>query len=69
MADIIKFDVRTYVEKLIKKEFSPKNNEEKVVLDKRKANADAQRDVQPSPILPSSEIKEQFQTWENQHEC
>lgn len=30
MADIMNYDVRTYVQELIKKEFSSKNNEEKV---------------------------------------
>lgn len=42
MADIIKYDVRTYVLKLIKKEFSSKNNEEKVFPDNRKINTGEQ---------------------------
>jgi hypothetical protein len=38
MADIIKDDVRTYVEELIKREFSTKNNEGKVLSVNRKTN-------------------------------
>jgi hypothetical protein len=34
MDDIIKYDVRTYVEELIKKDLPSKNNEEKVLSDK-----------------------------------
>jgi hypothetical protein len=37
MADIMKDDVRTYVEELIKKEFLFKKNEEKIFSDKCKA--------------------------------
>jgi hypothetical protein len=34
MADFMKDGFRTYIEELIKKEFSSKNNEEKVLSDK-----------------------------------
>ena len=38
MANIMKDDVRTYVEELIKNEFMPKNNEEKFLSDNPKRN-------------------------------
>jgi hypothetical protein len=38
MDNIIKYDVRKYVEEVIKKEFSSKNNEEKFLSDNRKRN-------------------------------
>jgi hypothetical protein len=46
MADIIKYDVQTYVEELIKEEFSSKNNEEKTLSDKRKTNTGEHHKVQ-----------------------
>jgi len=39
MAEIMKADVRTYVEELFKKEFSSKNNEEKVLSENGKTNS------------------------------
>ena len=54
MDDIIKYDVRTYVEELIKKEFSSKNNEEKVFSDNGKTNTGEHRNVQRHPLLQSS---------------
>jgi len=68
MADIIKYDVRTYVEELIKNEFSSKNNEEKVLSDNGKTNTGEHPNVQSRPISQSSAMGEQFQTWENKHE-
>ena len=38
MADIIKYDVRTYVEELIKEKFPSKNKQEKILSDKREIN-------------------------------
>ena len=52
MDDITKYDVRTYVEELIKKEFSSKNNEEKVLSENRKTDTGEHHKVQP----PSVEI-------------
>jgi hypothetical protein len=52
MDDIIKHDVRTYVEKLIKEEFSSKNNEEKVLSENRRTDTGGHHEVQP----PSVEI-------------
>ena len=46
MADIMKDDVRTYVEELIKREFSTKNNEGKVLSDNRITNTGEPRDEQ-----------------------
>lgn len=40
MTDIKEHNVRTYVEGLIKKEFSSKNNKEKALSDKCKTNTD-----------------------------
>ena len=68
MADIMKDDVRTYVEKLIKKEFSSKKNEEKVLSDNRKRNTGEHRNVHLHPLLKSSVLEERFQTLENKHE-
>jgi hypothetical protein len=45
MDDIIKYDVRTYVEELIKKEFASKNNEEKIFSENRKADTVEHRKV------------------------
>lgn len=50
MADIIKYDVRTYVEELIKNEFSSKNNEEKVLSENRKTDTGGHRKVQPPSV-------------------
>jgi len=50
MTDIIKYNVRTYVEELIKKEFSSKNNEEKALSDKRKTNTGEHLNVQRRPL-------------------
>jgi len=52
MDDIIKYDVRTYVEELIKKQFSSKNNQEKVLSENRKTDTGEHHKVQ----LPSVEI-------------
>jgi hypothetical protein len=52
MDDIIKYDVRTYVEELIKKNFSSKNNQEKVLSENRKTDTGELHKVQ----LPSVEI-------------
>ena len=51
MNDIIKYDVRIYVEELIKKEFSSKNNEEKTLSDKRKINTGEHLNGQRRPLL------------------
>jgi hypothetical protein len=51
MADIMKDDVRTYVEELIKREFSTKSKEEKVLLGRRKADAGEHRNVQRRPNI------------------
>ena len=48
MDDIIRYDVRTYVGKLIEKEFSLKNKEEQVLSENRKTDAGEHRKVQPS---------------------
>ena len=50
MDDIIKYDVRTYVQKLIEKEFSSKNNEEKILSENRKTDTGEHRKVQPSSV-------------------
>ena len=50
MTDIIKYNVRTYVEELIKKEFSSKNNEEKTFSENRKTDTGEHRKVQPSSV-------------------
>ena len=68
MTDIMKYNVRTYVEELIKNEFSSKNNE-KALSDKRKTNTGEHLNVQQRSILKSSVMEERFQTWENKHEC
>lgn len=47
MDDIIKYDVRTCVEELIKKEFSSKNNQEKVLSENRKTDTGEHHKVQP----------------------
>ena len=47
MTDIIKYDVRTYVQELIKKNFSSKNNEEKALSENRKTDTGEDREVQP----------------------
>jgi hypothetical protein len=60
MDDIIKYDVRTYVEELIKEEFSSKNNEDKTLSDKREINT-AIILMCGSPPLQSSAMEEQFQ--------
>ena len=52
MDDIIKYDAQTYVEELIKKESSFKNNEEKVLSKNRKTDTGEHHKVQP----PSVEI-------------
>lgn len=53
MDDIIKYDVRTYVEELVKKEFSFKNNEEKIFSDNSKTNTGENRNVQRRSLLHS----------------
>ena len=50
MTDIIKYNVRTYVEELIKKEFWSKNNKEKALADKRKKNTDDHLNAQRRPL-------------------
>jgi hypothetical protein len=50
MDDIIKYDVWTYVEELIKNEFSSKNNEEKILSENRKADTGEHRKVQPPSV-------------------
>ena len=50
MADIINYDVRTYVQELMKKEFSSKNNEEKVFSENRKTVIGEHRKVQPPSV-------------------
>ena len=50
MADIIKYDVQTYVEKLIKNEFSSKNNEEKVLSENRKPDTGEHCKLQPPSV-------------------
>ncbi len=50
MDNIIKYDVRTYVQELIKKEFSSQNNEEKVLTENCKTNTGEHRKVQPPSI-------------------
>ena len=47
MVDIIKYDARTYIEALIKKEFSSKNNQEKVLSENRKTDTGEHHKVQP----------------------
>jgi len=55
MDDIIKYDVRTYVEELIKEEFSSKNNEDKTLSDKREINTGDHFNVrQPSVAIISN---------------
>jgi len=49
MDDIINYDVRTYVEELIKKEFSCNNCEEIVLSDKGKTNTGEHRNLQDRP--------------------
>lgn len=50
MDNIIKYDVRTYVQELIKNEFSSQNNEEKVLSENCKTDTDEHRNVQPPSI-------------------
>ncbi len=57
MTDIINYDARTYVQKLIKKEFSSKNNEEKVLSDNRKTDTGEHRKVQPPPDTIISNVR------------
>jgi hypothetical protein len=47
MNDIIKYDVRTYVQELMKKEFPSKNNKEKVFSENRETDTGGHRKVQP----------------------
>jgi len=54
MADIIKYDVRTYVQKLIQNEFSSKNNQEKILSEKRKPDTGEHCKVQPSSVAIAS---------------
>jgi len=49
MDDITKYDVKTYVEELMKKEFPSKNNKEKVLSDNRKTDADENRNGRRHP--------------------
>ena len=49
MADIMKDDVRTYVEELIKREFSTKSEKERILSDNGKTNADESRPGQHHP--------------------
>jgi hypothetical protein len=51
MADIIDYDVRTYVQELMKIEFSSKNNEEKVFSENRKTDTGEHRKVQPPAFI------------------
>lgn len=51
MDAIIKYDVRTYVEELIKKEFSLKNNEEEVLSNNSKTNTGENGHTQHRPFL------------------
>ena len=46
MADILKYDVQTYVRELISKEFGSGNNEGKTPVDNRKFNEGEHRDQQ-----------------------
>jgi predicted transcriptional regulator len=50
MDDILKYDVRAYVEKLIEKEFLSKNHQEKAFSYKRRTNAGGSRDEQRRPF-------------------
>ncbi len=50
MDDIIKHDVRTYVQKLIQNEFLSKNNEEKFLSENRKTDTGDYRKVQPRSV-------------------
>ncbi len=50
MEDIIKYDVRTYVEELIKNEFSSKDNEEKILSENCKTDTGENRKVQPPSV-------------------
>ena len=54
MDDIIRYDVRTYVGKLIEKEFSFKNKEEQVLSENCKTDAGEHREVQPSSVAFAS---------------
>jgi hypothetical protein len=54
MDDIIKYDVRTYVGKLIEKEFSFKNKEVQVLPENCKTDASEHRKVQPSSVAFAS---------------
>ena len=60
MAHILKDDVRTYVQGLIKKEFSSKNNEEKFLSDKRETNTGDHRNMHRHPLLQLSVMEELF---------
>ena len=48
--DIIKCDVRTYVEELIKKEFASKDNKEKILSENRKTDPVEYCKVQPPTV-------------------
>ncbi|MBN2031981.1 MAG: hypothetical protein JW836_01790 [Deltaproteobacteria bacterium] len=63
MADILKDDLWAYVQGLIKKEFSSKNNEEKVLSDKGIRSTGEIRDGRHS-LLHSSVEEGPFQTWD-----
>ena len=65
MDDIIKYDVRTYVEALIKKEFSSKKNEEEVLSNKGDTIDGLTRHGWHRPLLQLSVEKERLQTKEN----
>jgi hypothetical protein len=51
MDDILKYNVRTYVVKLIRREFSPKNNEENALSGNRKTHTGDYRKVRRSPAM------------------
>ena len=48
MDDIIRYDVRTYVGKLIEEEFPFRNKEEKILSENCKTDVGEHRNVQPS---------------------
>ena len=50
MDDIIRYDVRAYVEKLIEKEFSFKNKEDQILPENPKPDAGEHRKVQPPSV-------------------
>ena len=65
----MKDDVRTYVEDLIKREFSTKSKVARVLFDNRQTNLSEHRNVQRRPILQLSVMKRTASKLGNKHEC